>query len=131
MTIPQWNLAEGTTTSISNLRNAGNWDDMGVYFDVSRTEVRHHYHSTSARVSIDTLVELNLLPESSFTIEEDSMGGTHVEFIGDSSDMGRAIQEYVDNHMDHDDEFMYSDSHDNDFAEWYGPANYDDYYDWE
>ena len=43
MTIPQWNLAEGTTTSISNLRNAGNWDDMGVYFDISRTEVRHAY----------------------------------------------------------------------------------------
>ena len=71
MTIPTWNLAEGTSVSIDNLRNAGNWDDMGVYFDISRTEVRHHYHSTSARVSIDTLVELNLLPESSFTIEEE------------------------------------------------------------
>ena len=111
MTIPTWNLAEGTSVSISNLRNASNWDDMGVYFDVSRTEVRHHYHSTSARVSIDTLVELNLLPESSFTIEEDEMGGTNVEFIGDSSDMNRAIQEYVDNHMDDDDEFMAVSSH--------------------
>ena len=131
MTIPQWNLAEGTSVSINNLRNAGNWDDMGVYFDVSRTEVRHHYHSTSARVSIDTLVELNLLPESSFTIEEDSMGGTHVDYTGDEIQMSRAIQEYVDNHMDHDDEFAYSDSTDNDFEEWYGPASYDDYYDWE
>ena len=34
MTIPTWNLAEGTSVSIDNLRNAGNWDDMGVYFDI-------------------------------------------------------------------------------------------------
>ena len=59
------------------------------------------------------------------------MGGTNVEFIGDNSDMNRAIEEYVENHMDGDDEFMYSESHDNDFAEWWGPATYDDYYDWE
>ena len=104
---------------------------MGVYFDISRTEVRHAYHSTSARVSIDTLVELNLLPESAFTIEEDSMGGTNVDYIGDEIQMSRAIQEYVDNHMDDDDEFMYSEAHDEDHAEWYGPASYDDYYDWE
>ena len=131
MTIPTWNLAEGTSVSIDNLMNAGNWDDMGVYFDVSRTEVIHAYHTTSARVSIDTLVELGLLPESSFTIEQDEMGGTNVEFIGDSYDMGRAIQEYVDNHMDSDDEFAYSEAHDEEHIEWYGEATYDDYFDWE
>ena len=131
MTIPTWNLAEGTSTSISNLRNSSNWNDMGVMFDVSRTEVMHAYHSTSARVSIDTLVELNLLPESAFTIEEDEFGGTEVEFIGDESDMSRAIQQYVDNHMDSDDTFAYSEAHDEEHIEWYGEATYDDYYDWE
>ena len=59
------------------------------------------------------------------------MGGTNVEFTGDSSDMNRAIQDYVDNHMDGDDEFMYSEAHDEDHAEWYGDAEYDNYYDWE
>ena len=32
---------------------------------------------------------------------------------------------------DSDDEFAYSEAHDEEHIEWYGEATYDDYFDWE
>ena len=130
MTIPTWNKAEVQIPRTEALLSTGNVDDMNVSFDVSRTEVRHHYQSTTETVNVSDLIRHNLLSPDLFTIEEDEFGGTHMTYDGSDSQLSEAIETWASEYMDWEDTFYYVDAHDSETSE-YMDERTDGYVEWE